>query len=102
MDLAAPMPLNHTSDCDSRSNQFPQSTTHQSKTDLYPVFFSFQSMDSKRKGLRVNSEFFQKIYLLDGQAIETVATVEELSDLWKPGVRDGVPPVVMNCSCILF
>ena len=29
---------------------------------------------------------------------ETVAKVEELSDLWKPGAMDGTPPFVMNCS----
>ena len=27
--------------------------------------------------------------------------VEELSDLWKPGAMDGIPPFVMNCNCIL-
>ena len=37
---------------------------------------------------------------------ETVATVEELSDLWKPGLMDGIPPFVMivivfNCSYLL-
>ena len=31
---------------------------------------------------------------------ETVATVEELSDLWKPVARDGIRPFVMNCNCI--
>ena len=31
---------------------------------------------------------------------ETVAKTEELSDLWKPGARDGTPPFVMNCNCI--
>ena len=31
---------------------------------------------------------------------ETVATYEELSDLWKPGAMDGTPPFVTNCNCI--
>ena len=31
---------------------------------------------------------------------ETVATVAELSDLSKPGAKDGIPPFVMNCYCI--
>ena len=30
----------------------------------------------------------------------TVATVEELSDHWKPGAMDGIPPFVMSCNCI--
>ena len=30
---------------------------------------------------------------------ETVATVEELSDFWKPGAMDGVSPFVMSCKC---
>ena len=31
---------------------------------------------------------------------ETVAKVEELSDLWKPGAMDGTPLFAMNCNCI--
>ena len=31
---------------------------------------------------------------------ETVAKVEELSDLWKPEGMDGTPLFVMNCTCI--
>ena len=31
---------------------------------------------------------------------ETIATVEELSDLWKLGAMDGNTPFVMNCNCI--
>ena len=31
---------------------------------------------------------------------ETVAKVEDFSDLWKPGAMDGTPPFVMNCNCI--
>ena len=27
---------------------------------------------------------------------ETVAKIEELSDLWNPGAMDGTPPFVMN------
>ena len=30
---------------------------------------------------------------------EAVAKVEELSDLWKPGAMDGIPPFVMNSNC---
>ena len=34
MDPAAPTSLNHTNDMDSISNQHPQTTTHQPRTDL--------------------------------------------------------------------
>ena len=58
---AAFISLNHTSDTYSMSNQYPQPTTHQSRTDSYPAFSSLREMDSKRKGLRVSFAFFQKI-----------------------------------------
>ena len=32
--------------------------------------------------------------------IETVAKVEELSNLWKPRAMDGTPPFVVNRNCI--
>ena len=44
--------------------------------------------------------FFERNYLRNGRVNETVATVEELSDLWKPGAIDGVPTFVMNFNCI--
>ena len=65
-----------------------------------PVFSSLQTMDSKRKGLRVSFAFFRRNYLQDGRVNETVATVEEFSDLWNPGAMDGAQPFVMNCNCI--
>ena len=100
MTPAAPMSLNHTNHTYSISNQYPQPTTNQPRTGPYPVFSSLRTMDSKRKGLRVSFAFFQRNYLPDGRVNETVATVEELSDLWKPGAMDGIPPFVMNCNCI--
>ena len=96
---AALMSLNHTIDKYSMSNQYTQPTTHQPRTDSNPVFSSLRTMDSKRKGLRVSFAFFQKNYLLYGRLNETVAAVEELSDLWKPGAMNGIPPFVMNCIC---
>ena len=98
-DQAALMTLNNTTDRDSTSNQYPQTTTHQSWTDLYPVFPSMWPMGSKRR-IRVSFGFFQKNYLTDRRVNETVATVEELRDLWNPGARDGFPRFVMNCSCL--
>ena len=92
--------LNHNNDTYSMSNQYPLPTTHQSRTDSYPVFSSLRTMDSKKKGLRVSFAFFQRTYLTDGRVNETVATFEELSDLWKLGAMDGIPPFVMNCNCI--
>ena len=94
------MSLNHTNDTYSMFNQYPQLTTQQPRTGSYPVFSSLRTMESKRKGLRVSFPFFQRNYLPDGRVNETVATVEELSDLWKPGAMDGTPPFVMNCNCL--
>ena len=97
---AAPLPLNLNKDRYSMSNQYPQATTHQPRTDSYPVFSSLRRMDSQRKGLRVSFAFFQRNYLSDGRVNQTVATVEELSNFWKPGAMDGIPPLVRNCICI--
>ena len=93
---AALMSLN---DRYSLSIKYPEPTTHQPRTDSYPEFSLLRRMDSKRKGLRVSFAFFQRNYLSDGRVNETVATVEELSDLWKPWAMDGIPPFVMNCNC---
>ena len=100
MSPAALTSLNHNNDRYSVSNQYPQPTTHQPRTDSYPVFSSLRTMNSKRRGLCVSFAFFQRNYLPDGRMNETVAKVEELSDLWKPGAMDGTPPFVMNCKCI--
>ena len=91
--------LNHTSDTFSMFNQYPQPTTHQSRTESCPAFSSLRTTDSKRKGLRVSFAFFQRNSLPDARVNETVATVEELSDLWKPRAMDEIPPFVMNCNC---
>ena len=100
---AALISLNLTNDRDSMSNQYPQPTTQQPRTDSYPVFSSLRRRDSQRKGLRVSFAFFQRSYLPDGRVNETVGTVEELSDLWKPGAMDGVrrlwwTVIVFECS----
>ena len=100
MSSAALTSLNHSNDRYSISNQYPQTTAHQPRTDSYPVFSSLRTMNSKRKGLRVSFAVFQRNYLPDGRVNETVATVEELGDLWKPGAMDGIPPFVLNCNCI--
>ena len=96
------MALNHTKDVHSMSDQYPQPSihqTHQTTSDSYPVFPSFQTTGSERKGLRVSFAFFQRNYLPDGRVNETVATVEEFIDLCKPGAMDGIPPFVMKCNC---
>ena len=49
------------------------------------MFSALRTMDSTREGVHVSLALFRKNYLTDGQVKETVATVEELSDLWKPG-----------------
>ena len=76
MSPAALTALNHNNDRYSLSNQYPQPTTHQPRTDSYSVFSSLRTMNSKRKGLRVSFAFFQRNYLPDGRVNETVATVE--------------------------
>ena len=97
---AAILSLCHTNDTYSLFNQYPQSAIQQPSADSYPVFSSLRTMNSKRKGLRVSFAFFQRNYLPDGRLNETVAKVEQLNDLWKPGAMDGTPPFVMNCNCI--
>ena len=97
---AALMSLSHTNDIYSTFNQYPQPTTQQPRADSHPLFSSLRTMNSRRKGLRVSFAFFQRNYLPDGRMNETVAKVEELSDLWKPGAIDGTPPFVMNCNSI--
>ena len=96
----APLSLSHTNDIYSLSNQYPQPTTQQLRAESYPVFSSLRTMNSKRRGLSVSFAFFERNYLPDGRMNKTVAKVEELSDLWKPGAMDGTPPFVMNCNCI--
>ena len=97
---AAFISLNHTIDTYSVSSQYPHLKTHQSRTDSHPVFSSLRTMDSKRKEMRVSFAFFPRKFLPDGRVNKTVATVEELSELWKPGTMDGNPPFVMNCNGI--
>ena len=95
------MPLNHTSDTYSIFSQYPQITTNQqSRTDSSPVFSSLRTMDTERRDCASALHSFKKNYSQDGRVKESVATVEEFSDFWKPGAMDGVPPFVMNCNCI--
>ena len=100
MGPAAPMSLNHSNDTYSMFNQYPQLTTQKPRTDSNPVFSSVRTMDSNRKRLRVSFAFLQRYYLPDGRINETVAKVEELSNLWKSGAMDGTPQFVMNCNCL--
>ena len=65
MVAAALMSLNHTNDRYSMSIQYRQPTTHQARTDSYPVFPSLRRMDSQRKGLRVGFALFQRNYQPD-------------------------------------
>ena len=102
---AARISLSDTNDIYSMFKQYPQPTTQQPRADSksvfsYSVFSSLQTMNSKRKALRVSFAFCQTNYLPDGWMNETVAKVEGLSVLWKPGAMDGTLLFVMNCSCI--
>ena len=100
MVAAALMSLSHTNDTYSTINQNPQPRTQLPRADSYPLFSSLRTMNSESEGLHVSFAFFQRNYLADGRMNETVAKVEELSDLLKPGVMDGTPPFVMSCNCI--
>ena len=81
------------------SNQYPQTTTHRHGTDLYLVFPSMRKIDSERKGLRVTCAFFKKNYQPDGRVKKTVATAEDLSELWRVEAMNGLPTFVMKSSC---
>ena len=61
MSPAALTSLNHNTDRNSISNQYPQPKTHQPRTDSYPVSSSLRTMDSKRKGLRSALRSFKEI-----------------------------------------
>ena len=80
------------------SNQCPQPKSHQFRTDSYPLFSSMRIMDSKRKWLRVCFAFFQKKLPAGRRVNETVATIGELTDLWKPGTMDEISQSVMKCN----
>ena len=79
---AALISIKHTDDRFSMSSQYPQPTTQQPRTDSYLMFSSLRMMVSKRKEWRVRFAFFQRYDLPDGRVNETVATVEELGDVW--------------------
>ena len=72
MDAADVMPLKHTTYEYSMTNEYPQTTTHQPRTDSIPVFSSLHRIDSKRKGLRQFFAFLQKNHSPNGQVNETV------------------------------
>ena len=98
---AALLSLNHTNDTYSMFNRYPQPTTQQPRTDLYPVFSSLRTADNKRKGMRVSFAFFQRIYIPDGRVNATIATVEELSrspEQWTEFHRFWWTVIVFKCS----
>ena len=97
---AALMSLSHTNDTYSMFNQYSQPRTKAPRANSYPVFSPLRAMNNKRKGLRVSFAIFQTNFLPDGRMNETVAKVEELSGLWKPGAMEGFPLFVMNCNRI--
>ena len=59
----APMSLNHFSDRESMSNQYPQPFTHHHRKDSYPVFSSLRTICNRRKGLSTSCAFFHRKYL---------------------------------------
>ena len=53
-----------------------------------------------KKGTARQLCILSKKLLTGGRVNETVVTVEDLSDLWKPGAMDGIASFLMNCNCI--
>ena len=96
---AALMSLNQTNNGFSMSNQYTQPTAQQPRTDSNPMFSSMRTMDSKKKGMRVSFAFFRRNNLPGGRGNETVATLEELNDLWKPRINGFISLFMMNCDC---
>ena len=82
MDPVALKSPKHTNDMDSMSI-----STLKQQFNSYPIFCALRTMNSTREGVHVSLAFSRKNYLTDRQVKETVATVEELSDLWKPGTN---------------
>ena len=99
MDPATLMTLIHTTDNESMCNQYPETTTHQPRTNLCLLFSPLRPMDSKRMGLSVSFAIYQK-KITDRHVNEPFPTFEEFNDLWKPGAMDVFSPVVVNCRCI--
>ena len=96
--------LNHMTDGDTMSNQYPQITTHQPRTDVYLLFCLLRPMkrERERKWWRARFAFFQKKTSdeMDERTKQFLRLrIEELNDLWKPGARYGSPPFVMKSSC---
>ena len=77
------MSLNHTNDRYPMSNQFPQASTHQPRTDSDPVFSSLRTMDSKGRSCASVLHSFKQNNLPDVPMNKTAAMVEKLSELWK-------------------
>ena len=61
LDPASLMKLIHTTEKDSLSNQYPQKTIHQPRTDYYALFLSLQPVDSKKKDCASALHSFRKI-----------------------------------------
>ena len=57
MDPAALSTLNYTPERNHMMFEFPQPSTHQPKTDIYPLFYSLGPLDDRWKELRVSFAF---------------------------------------------
>ena len=95
--------LNHNNDRYSISNQYPQPTTHQPRTNSYPVLSSLRMMNSKREGLRVSFAFFQGItYRTDEWTKQllrlTSWVIFENPELWMEFRRLWWTLIAFKCS----
>ena len=95
---AAFVSFNHTAFSDPMSIQYRQTSTRHPKTNLHPLFSSLGSVDSKKKGLGDCFACFPEHCWTERWVNKTVATIANLSHLWKPGAMDGIPQFLMNCT----
>ena len=100
LDPPAFMSINHTTDRESISNQYPKQQLTILEQTYTLCSFLCDQLTVKRKKLRVSFAFFQRSCLSGGQMNGTVATFQKLRDLREPGAMDRVPSIVMNSSCI--
>ena len=93
--------LNPTPSRNPMTNNIPETSIFQPKTELYPVFTLLRWIDRRRKRSETALDSFPETenFWQDVRVTETIALVEDWSNCWKPGAMDRVFPFVTNCNC---
>ena len=104
---AAPLSDKHTPDSHFRTIQYPQTSTRQTKTNLYPVFSSLRSMANRRTALRVSFPFFQKVILLKDRSTKRLLRLKTWvifgsREQWTGFLRLWSFVFVYKCSCLIY